>query len=202
MHIVEAVTEDGTRIELRSDGTWSPIGPPPDEIQPKEGFRKASWGASREDIQLVEVGEYDVDTPELLVIPARVGELNFNAVYILLGDQLVRAKYMLTETYQNKNHYLNAYETLKQSLAKKYGQTRSDDTYWSNDLYKDDHQDWGMAVSCGHLMQSATWQTTETDVLLTLDGEGFEVRVGIQYTGRRLSSLEASHQEARLLEDL
>jgi len=199
---VKAVAEDGTPIDLRSDGTWRHAGPPVNDDQSNEGFRKARWGAPREEIRLLEAGGWDVDTPELLVVPTQLADLGVNAVYILLMDQLVRAKYMLTETFQNSNHYLNAYETLKASLAKKYGPAESDDTFWSNDLYQDDYQEWGMAVSCGDLIRSATWQTAETDVLLTLDGENFEVSVVIQYTSRRLSSLEEGDRERRLLEDL
>lgn len=90
---------------------------------------------------------------------------------------------------------------------KKYGAVPNSDgidgdMFWQNDLYQDDYQDWGMAVSCGHMSAFATWETPETDINLGLFGDNYEISLGVEYSSKELRSLTEQVSEQKHLDDL
>ncbi|MEE9095386.1 hypothetical protein [Pseudarthrobacter phenanthrenivorans] len=187
-------------IDLNEDGTWTPTrhGAAPST----EGFRKASWGASHSEVKASESSEPQLEQDEYLDFEVRLGRFKCLAAYIFVGDQLVRGKYLVTEQYQNQTQYLTVYEELKGSLSKKYGSPYKDETYWLNDLYKDDYSEWGMAVGCGHLSKFSFWETSDSTINIGLFGENFDVQVSVEYAGKIFDGVEDALKEARLLDDL
>lgn len=102
----------------------------------------------------------------------------------------------------NKNHYLVEFERLKSSLIKKYGAPKSDHVCWENDLYKDDVNEWGSAISMGHLSYFCNFVTEDSDIWLALMGENYEIDFCIEYTSRALSHLEDISRENKLISEL
>jgi hypothetical protein len=198
---MRAVTESGIAIELNEDGTWAPakLGGGP---LPAEGFRKASWGASLSEVKASEGGDPHQETVDYLDFEVRLGRFSCLAVYIFVGDQLVRGKYLLLEEYQNRTTHLNDYDELKTSISKKYGLPMKDATYWLDDLYKDDYSHWGTAVGCGHLSMFAHWETAESEINVALYGENFDVTVSVEYAGKAFAGLEDAAKESQILGDL
>ena len=74
--------------------------------------------------------------------------------------------------------------------------------YWKNDLYKDDYSKWGFAVSYGHYVKYASWETDKTEVDISLSGENFSVRHSIDYTSIELKDLQESTASNNAIEDL
>lgn len=197
---MKAITESGTAVLLNEDGTWTPV--ETGETPSLEGFRKSAWGSSLRQVKAAEGREPRHETDDYLDFEVKLGRFTCRAVYIFVGDQLVRGKYRILDEYQNQNNYLTAYDELKESVAKKYGSPTDDKTYWLNDLYKDDFSEWGMAVACGHLSKFATWETPESTVTLAVLGENFDVTVGVEYSGKAFDGLEDAITESALMEDL
>lgn len=171
-------------------------------LRSEEGFRKVSWGASPSEVRAAEASEPHLAQDNYLDFEVRLGRFACLAVYVFVGGRLVRGKYLLLEEYQNLTSHLNDFDELKNSVIKKYGDPKNDRTFWSNDLYKDDYLEWGMAVSCGHLSKFADWETAQSKVNVALYGENFNVTVSVEYSGKAFEALESSVKEAELLSDL
>lgn len=195
---------NGDKVHLLSDGTWIPAtsGVAPPSSDTPGGFRGVPWGSSMATIKATVSGPPSFEEAEALVYPAVVADLQCNALYLLVNDQLVRAKYILNETYTNANNYLRAVEQLKTALSAKYGVPDSDDSYWSNDLYKDDPQYWGMAVSHGDLTRFVIWNRPEMTIYLALKGENYEVQVEVEYVSNAHQAMIESNQDQRLIDGL
>lgn len=187
-------------IDVKEDGTWAPA--KPDKALSAEGFRKVSWGVSPSEVKASEGNEPNLEQDDYLDFEVRLGSFKCLAAYIFVGDQLVRGKYIVLEEYQNQTNYLTIYEELKSSVSKKYGSPFRDETYWLNDLYKDDYSEWGMAVGCGHLSKFAFWETQESTINVGLYGENFDVNVSIEYAGKVFVGVEDAAKADQLLGDL
>lgn len=195
--------EDGSKFVLKDDGTWKAAVAVdvPAAVSPGEGFRKASWGSSKASIKATEEQSWS-ESDDVLTFDTSMGGLSSRAVFIFIDDQLVRAKYIVTETYQNGNKYIVALEALKELLMKKYGTPREDNSYWTDDLYKNDPDEWGMAVGGGDLSRYVMWDTAATSICLALTGENYDITLQIEYSAKAFTELEKSRTEASQLEDL
>jgi hypothetical protein len=107
--------------------------------------------------------------------------------------------YIFGLRHTNANAYIDDFKEVKKSLVEKYGRPKhgDDDACWKDELYKDDPDIWGMAISAGHLVYQAAWQTDRTDILLMLKGDNFEVRLIAQYTSKELGHLEDEKQSSQ-----
>jgi hypothetical protein len=90
---------------------------------------------------------------------------------------------------------------LKEFLVKKYGKPIKDSQLWKNDLYRDEYKDWGFAVSLGHLVYFADWETPNTHISLALYGENYEITLAIEYQSKKLKKLEEKEKEKKALDE-
>jgi len=194
--------EDGSTFHLKNDGTWTDAGTPDTQhLSTELGFRKVAWGSSKSVIRASEDQSWS-EADDVLAFDTSIAGMASSVRFIFLDDQLVRAKYIVTETYVNDDKYLVSFAALKALLGKKYGAPDKDNEFWSDDLYQDDPSQWGMAVSCGDLNKFTIWETAETNVTLALTGENFDVTLQVEYSARAFSDLEDSRTESKYLEDL
>ncbi len=119
-----------------------------------------------------------------------VAGLRCRLIYIFIHDQLVRAKYSVEERHVNKNLYLDDFNTLSSALARKYGKPAGENTLWSDELYKNDSSQWGVAVAGGHMSKYTTYDLPATRITASLTGDNFEVSVEVEYVSKALESLE------------
>jgi hypothetical protein len=153
---------------------------------------------TEEQVKAVESGKPKDDKQDVLLYVIDLpGFDDVAVVYHFAGNKLVRCNYGFLKEHTNTNDYIEDFKRVKKSMVEKYGQPKGgdDDAIWKDDLYKNDPDNWGMAVSAGHLVYQAVWQTDRTDILLTLSGDNFEVRLGAQYTSRELGHLEKETKE-------
>ena len=201
---MRATTESGAMVVLNDDGTWA-TEPSPMAGNPAQlalGFRKVPWGATMSEIKASEVQQPDHEDEDSLGFNTVLAGLQAIVFYILIEDQLVRAKYIITQEYQNKNSYITAFSTLKEALTSKYGVSGESNIYWNDDLYEDDPTEWGMAISLGHHSRFETWANENTSICLALTGENYDIQLVVEYTGIALRDIESDHRKASLLADL
>lgn len=164
-------------------------------VAPKDStydFRKVRWGMTKEQVKAAESGKPKDDKEDILLyIIDLPGFDDVALVYHFKGNKLVRSNYGFLKEHTNKNDYIDDFKRVKKGMADRYGPSKdADDAIWKDALYKDDPDDWGMAVASGHLIYQAAWQTDRTDILVTLDGDNFQIHLGAQYTSRELGYLE------------
>jgi len=198
---VTAITEDGKRAILKSDGTWE-YQLDSNEVQSHGKFRNATWGMSADQVRKLEQGEPVHDKDDVIGYSTSVVGLDCWAAYFFVDDKFVRGRYVINEAHSNLNDFINDFENLKQALSKKYGQPSFDNKNWRNDLYQDDFDKWGFAISLGHLVYAASWETEDSDIYLSLTGENYETSLLIEYASKAFSGLEQKTREAKQLDDL
>lgn len=195
---IEAVTIDGKSVLLHENGRW--------DFNKKEekksgfSFRKTNWGMSKVEVKKTETGKILKDD-NVLGYEAKVAGLDTLIAYIFVDDKLVRAKYIFTEKHSNKTDYINDYSSIQKILNKKYGKSAGDETYWKNDLYKDDYQDWGMALAVGHLTKYSNWKVSDTEVWLSINGDNYKISHSVEYSSIKLAGLESAKSEENAAEE-
>lgn len=150
-------------------------------------FRNTKWGMSVEEVKAHEdlalIGE-DSDEVQTALQYASTSVAGLQGIpyYGFQNDKLYRAFYKFDVKHSNDNLYIDDFNSLVKSLTQKYGEPKSNIKKWFNDLYKDDPDDWGMAVAAGHLAYVAQWDTEDTAILLYLKGDNFKMSFALTYT--------------------
>jgi len=121
-------------------------------------FRKTKWGMSVAQVKSSEPLEVVKEDKDFLGYKTIVIGKDVLLGYFFVDNQLVRARYVLAESHTNENDFITDYNDFKKILTKKYGKPKQDETFWKNDLYKDDYSHWGTAISLGHLVYLSSWE--------------------------------------------
>ena len=158
----------------------------------KYDFRKTNWGMSKEQVKATEDAKLDIEDdskPGCFILAysnIKIDGRDSICVYYFLEDKLYQSAYGFLRKHSNDNFYIDDYENLKGILTKKYGKPVLDNVTWRNDLFKDDKQSWGLAVSIGHLEYFSSWETSTTYIMLGLDGDNYKIDLTLGYSSREL----------------
>jgi len=163
-------------------------------------FRKAKWGMSKEEVKMSEQLKVAEEDDNFLVYKTSIIGKDVFVVYFFIDKQLTRARYVLAESHSNKNDFISDYNNFKEILIKKYGNPLKDESFWKNDLFKDDYSSWGTAISVGHLVYLSNWETKDTEITNILSGENYDISCIIEYRSTNLKEIEKKSQEKKALE--
>lgn len=163
------------------------------EEQERPHIRQARWGMTSAQVKKAESAEFvadlELDGLCILKYSTTVCSLDCGLNYYFVNAKLVRVRYTVNEKHSNKNRYIKDYDQLKTALTEKYGEGE-EHIFWSKDLFKDDRDQWGLAISIGDLAYYTKWVTPYTDILLVLDGDNYKIWGGVEYYSKELHSLE------------
>jgi hypothetical protein len=159
-------------------------------------FRKTNWGMSKEEVKATEKGKIIDETKNKVEFMVPDFDSNFECGYFFLEDKLYHTLYVFRGNFTNKNNYINEYEKWQEALIKKYGKPKKDyGAVWHNDLYKNDKQEWGMALSVGHLVYFTQWETPTTEIGIMLGGNNYQIYLAISYDSKELKEWAKEIQE-------
>jgi hypothetical protein len=167
-------------------------------------FRQTNWGMHTNDVLAAEAKKPTRQNTTLLEYKTTVAEKKVILSYILAKDRLVGAKYRLAENHIIDRKYVRDYDDFKAILSRKYGPPKEEKDTWKNgDFFRNDPDQWGMAVSTGKLTRRASWQTDDTDIVLDLKGGDFKIHCEVAYWSRKLKHLvqQAAPTDAPLSTD-
>jgi len=167
----------------------------------KYDFRKTNWGMSKEQVKTMEDKKPDFEADTWLGYFVTISGKDFRCFYSFLEDKLYKSGYSFTGKHTNKNHYITDYKNLKESLTKKYGKPKTDIVLWENDLFKNNKEKWGTAISIGHLLYRATWETPTTTIALALSGDNYEIGLNIYYESKELEEWVKQTKEKETSKD-
>jgi len=163
-------------------------------------FRKTKWGMSIAEVKSSEPLDVVKEEDNMLGYKTNVIGKDVFVVYFFIDNQLVRTRYVLAESHSNNNDYITDYNAFKEILIKKYGPPKKDETFWKNDLYKDDYSHWGTAISMGHLIYYSNWETEDTEINNMLMGDNFDISCIVEYSSKNLKEIEKKAQDKKALE--
>jgi hypothetical protein len=146
-----------------------------------QDFRDYKWGETKEKIKASEELKLLEESDEMLVYSGSIASKACFIGFILDDDILTRGAYFLNETYVNENKYVDDFYYIKELLTKKYGEPELEGENWSNELFKNDKKDWGIALKSGHVTFVANWMTEKTQIELIVSAENRKVSSIILY---------------------
>ena len=166
-------------------------------------FRSADFGMSQAAVKATEPqANWGSDDDDIIGFETTIAGLEALALYVFINGQMSRGVYMVTEPHSNKTQYISDYSSLAGLLTKKYGKPISEDTYWSDDLYRDDPSSWGMAVATGSLSKFTMWKNESAEIGLSLIGDNFKISLSVEYASKEFAELEQRKRESDTLNDL
>ena len=189
-----AVTEEGREVILSDNGTWK-YHTPPKNTSSKFHFRKTQWGMSPAEVQASEGNlspvstEAKPDTSDILRFKDTVAGLEVLIDYVFIEEKLVRARYRFQESHINKNLYIDDFTVVSDAISTKYSKPQNSVRLWLNDLYKKSYQEWGNAVSAGHLTMADQWETADTAISVILRGVNNRIEMFVDYKSKALAGL-------------
>lgn len=202
-----ATKQDGSLVMLFPDGTWSTFDTSSVESNSAQeqvvgdSFRGTQWGMSKAQIKGIEKFENTVDDPNSLSFRGTIGNSSVVIHYFFVDDLLVKAYCSILDEHSTNNLYLHDYESWNKLLIKKYGQAE-DNHIWSDETFKDDPEDWGLAVSSGALKIVTNWETAETEIVHLLSGDNYEVLHMIAYNSVKFKNLDEADNEILTLDEI
>lgn len=97
---------------------------------------------------------------------------------------LIVGVYTITEEHSNKTQYYRDYLDLVKKYEKIYGPRDEGGSgeIWYDDLYKNNPEDWGMAIITGGAKFISSWNDIKGDlIVLVLAGDNYQVQFGAFY---------------------
>ena len=167
------VTWDGTNRVIQIGSQTKPF-----------TFRSTTWGMSKEQVESIETKELVYEDENLLLFYSdTLSGMNSVILYLFDNNKLIGSGYLVDEVFTDPNRYINEYTKLQTLLSTLYGKKVVDEVTWYDDLYKNDSQKWGLALSNGDLEMISGWESGNTKVTLVLTGQNNEINLGLLYIG-------------------
>ena len=140
-------------------------------------------GMSKEEVKKTENREIaPQNEDDTLVYKTKLGPLDAGLIYMFIDDRLFSVGYVFVEKHTNENAFIDDFETIQKALTGKYGFDNEDnDWVWKNDLYTDDLDKHGFALSMGHVERNVIWRTLRTIISHEISGDNFEIKHRLRY---------------------
>lgn len=151
-------------------------------------FRHVRWGMSPTEVKERESATFVGEKNGTLLYTDSINGQKISLVFLFVDGKLWRGAYILSEEFSNKNRYVDVYFAWVDSLKKKYGKPKSENTVWSKNLYKNDSSNRGMAYAVGDVESQAEWEIGDTSIFTKIDGNNFKISVGVYYSSKLLES--------------
>ncbi len=154
------------------------------EVPDNPSFRNTVWGMTKDEVKQLETLEtiFSEDEHSIFYYPTEI--VNMDAIPCYAFDdegKLYRGVYLFDVEHSNENLYIDDFDNVVEALTSKYGAPDSNKKNWKDDLYEDDPDDWGFAVSIGDLSFEASWKTDNTLIWVTLNGDNYDLHVALYY---------------------
>lgn len=135
-----------------------------------QDFREIAWGMTVEEVKAIENAEVLDENASMFVYAVDVAGREALLFYKHIDNIVTGGGYSFQVEHDDKNGYIDDYETLKAQLTEEYGWPISDEVVWKNDLYRQDLDQHGLAVGMGYLIFWADWDAGDTRIELALHG--------------------------------
>lgn len=165
----------------------------------KYSFRKTTWGMTQQQVLKAETLEPVSQNASTLIFKDELAGLKTIVTYQFINDQLVTAIYKIDKETMSNHKYIGDFYALRKLLVKKYGPPPLDDLFWNDTTYIDQKDEYGTAVAVGHLIYISRWQTSDTNVHLSLMGDNHEITLDIKYQSLKHLPLIRKHKEKKAL---
>ncbi len=152
-------------------------------------FRKTKWEMTREQVKAIESMKITDENGTGILYTGKFAGMEATTYYSFVKGKLVGSMYRFIEKHADDNKYISDYKKIKDILTQIYGPPITDGQLWSNEMYKDYPQEWGLALSSGDLSLRSNWETETTEIGLGLYSDDYEIIHGIFYASKKFKHL-------------
>ena len=144
--------------------------------------RKVVWGMSEEEVKKTEELRIAFEEEGGLGYEVKLGSLKAALLYMFVDHKLFSVSYRFIEKHTNDNLFVDDFENIQRALTRKYGFDNEDEDWvWNNDLYMDDLDRQGFAISIGHVSRLVKWTTPKTVISHKISGDNYEIDHSLTY---------------------
>ena len=152
-------------------------------------FRQTNWGMTMNEVLTTESLKVVSNENNRVFYQTSILNKDCYLFYYFENDnKLSSAGYFFDIKHTNPNDYIEDYLKLQDSLCSKYGEPITNKIVWKNNLYRNNQQFWGLAISMGHLQYKSTWETITTKISLNLYGDNYQNNLMIVYSDKNYIS--------------
>lgn len=166
----------------------------------KNDFRVAKWGDTIEQIKAKEGKDNLSSTADIYMFYDNLAGMPCIVGYVFTDNRLSMAKYLFKQEHSNKSDFIDDYNKIVGLLSKKYGEPYHNAPYWKNTTFKGDPSNYGLAISAGHLIYTASWNLEKTTIDVCLSGENYEIAFDIQYLSKKFKDAQQNKKEQETLD--
>lgn len=154
-------------------------------------FKKVNWGQTREDV-IAQEGEPEYenelsgyDNSFYIAYTRTLCNLDALLAYYFCDGVLYQTRYILQEDHSNETLFIEDYEVIKNSLAKKFGEPFLDYEDWDNDAHEEYYQDSkGDALCYGYLSYVTFFENDRTEVVLEMSADNYDVKTMVTFNSK------------------
>lgn len=143
--------------------------------------RNVNWGMSISEVKKTENLILEAETKEFLAYKSKIIGFETMIYYVFKNNRLSQVLYSFNQKNTVKNQYIIDYKLIKNAIKEKHGEPLNYQEKWIDDLYKDDPNQYGMAVAVGALSYKTEWQNARTKIGLMLSGNNFDFSLSCAY---------------------
>jgi len=165
-------------------------------------FRKTKWGMSKAEVKKNEKAKFVDEGADGFAYKGKLLNFNVLIIYRFLDNKLSEGIYSFEEKHMNDSDYIADFNTIKELLIKKYGAPYFDTYHWKNNMYREDIQRHGTAISMGHLILLSKWETDRTNIDMILKGTNLNISHGLLYKYKNTDALKSKDAEKKDLNNL
>lgn len=135
------------------------------------------FGMSVDEVKQLETSEPLLDSDTVVMYnDVSVAGDNVVLVYSFDSGKLATIFVTFSDKHANENKYIDDFESIDTALRQKYGLPSEDAEYvWKDDLYKDNKDDYGFAISAGDLIIKSAWVLDGVSITHGLVGDNYKI---------------------------
>lgn len=192
----ESLDSCSYEVQRQADGIGHALNIRIPETQPD--IFGMTWGMSMADVARVNPKSLVRDA-DSISYKTTVGGEDATALLSFVDNKLSRVLYILHAEHANTGPYPSDFDEIDSLLKDKYGNPDISGPEWTDDLYKNDRSQWGMAVATGRMQMRSEWQTQRTKITHLLTGDNYTVSHYIGYESRefKLAAKQAKEAEKK-----
>jgi hypothetical protein len=166
-------------------------------------FRNANWGMTKDQVRAVETASPDDDkqkiadesSKEILCYTGTFAGLAVDIDYMFVGDSLSQGYYGFHAREKSGDELLANFDQIKTVVDGGYWVADIDTMIWSDETYKDDSDNWGLAISEGDFEKYAQWHTDYSTISLELYKESEAIWLDLIYQDARVANSSDSKEQ-------
>jgi len=165
----------------------SPAGaaPPEEAASPvaAEVFAGAKWGDSKGHLRrLCPATKRVKGAPDALSWNTEIAGVPATAVFEFGDEGLAGVRVEFTAYHADKSLYVADYRAVASELGEVLGAPLAEEAVWTDDLYRDHSDQWGIALAAGMVVFGRSWSSDVAHVAHSIRGRQLDVIHVLQYS--------------------